>query len=44
MAGGHVHLVKFDVTASDGGSNGWNYQQAAFTKEQAELTRAAGRR
>ena len=44
MAGGHVHLVKFDVTASDGGSNGWNYQQAAFTKEQAELTRrqAAG--
>ena len=38
MAGGHVHLVKFDVTASDGGSNGWNYQQAAFTKDQAELT------
>ncbi|WP_298456718.1 SdrD B-like domain-containing protein [uncultured Cellulomonas sp.] len=44
MAGGHVHLVKFDVTASDGGSNGWNYQQAAFTRDQAELTRqqAAG--
>jgi hypothetical protein len=38
MAGGHVHLVKFDVTASDGGSNGWNYQQAAFTAEQAALT------
>ncbi|MER7443877.1 SdrD B-like domain-containing protein [Micromonospora avicenniae] len=38
MAGGHVHLVKFDVTASDGGSNGWNYQQAAFTSEQAALT------
>src|SRR3712207_4161883 len=36
MAGGHIHLVKFDVTASDGGSNGWNYQQAAFSKEQAE--------
>ena len=44
MAGGHVHLVKFDVTASDGGSNGWNYQQAAFTKDQAALTakQAAG--
>ncbi|WP_146902523.1 SdrD B-like domain-containing protein [Cellulomonas aerilata] len=38
MAGGHIHLVKFDVTASDGGSNGWNYQQAAFTKDQAALT------
>ncbi|TRW44713.1 SdrD B-like domain-containing protein [Georgenia yuyongxinii] len=37
MVGGHVHLVKFDVTASDGGSNGWNYQQAAFTREQADL-------
>ena len=44
MAGGHVHLVKFDVTASDGGSNGWNYQQAAFTQEQMEFNRkqAAG--
>ena len=44
MAGAHIHLVKFDVTASDGGSNGWNYQQAAFTQEQAELNRqqAAG--
>jgi hypothetical protein len=39
MAGGHIHLVKFDVTSSDGGSNGWNYQQAAFTREQAALTR-----
>ena len=38
MAGGHIHLVKYDVTASDGGSNGWNYQQAAFTKEQAALS------
>ncbi|MFC5379212.1 SdrD B-like domain-containing protein [Aquipuribacter nitratireducens] len=44
MAGGHVHLTKFDVTASDGGSNGWNYQQAAFTKEQADFVekQAAG--
>ncbi|MEJ5867095.1 SdrD B-like domain-containing protein [Pseudokineococcus sp. 5B2Z-1] len=44
MAGAHIHLVKFDVTASDGGSNGWNYQQAAFSADQAELVRrqAAG--
>ena len=44
MAGGHVHLVKFDVTASDSSSNGWNYEQAAFTKDQAALTakQAAG--
>jgi hypothetical protein len=37
MAGQHVHLVKFDVTASDGASNGWNYQQAAFTDEQVRF-------
>ncbi|QIN81024.1 hypothetical protein GBA65_21505 (plasmid) [Rubrobacter marinus] len=37
MVGGHIHLVKFDVLASDGASNGWNYQQAAFTKEQADF-------
>ena len=35
MVGGHIHLVNFDVLASDGSSNGWNYQQAAFTEAQA---------
>jgi manganese oxidase len=35
MYGMHVHLMGFDVLASDGGSNGWNYQQAAFTSAQA---------
>ena len=35
MVGGHIHLVNFDVLSSDGASNGWNYQQAAFTEEQA---------
>ena len=37
MVGGHIHLVKFDVLGSDGSSNGWNYQQAAFTKEQMDF-------
>jgi hypothetical protein len=36
MFGQHIHLVKFDVLASDGSSNGWNYQQAAFSREQAD--------
>ncbi|HEX2729193.1 MAG TPA: Ig-like domain repeat protein [Rubrobacteraceae bacterium] len=39
MVGGHIHLVKFDVLASDGSSNGWNYQQAAFTDEQAKFNK-----
>lgn len=37
MIGQHIHLVKFDVLGSDGSSNGWNYQEAAFTKEQADF-------
>ena len=44
MAGGHIHLVKFDVTASDGGSNGWNYQEAAFTPGAGRAHPQAGRR
>ena len=39
MVGGHIHLVKFDVLASDGASNGWNYQQAAFTKEMSDFNK-----
>ena len=37
MVGGHIHLVKFDVLGSDGSSNGWNYQEAAFSKEQMDF-------
>ncbi|HET7397577.1 MAG TPA: hypothetical protein VFJ94_03550 [Intrasporangium sp.] len=33
----HIHLVKFDVLGSDGSTNGWNYNQAAFTKDQADF-------
>lgn len=29
--GMHVHLVKFDVIAGDGGSSGWNYISGAMT-------------
>jgi hypothetical protein len=39
MFGEHIHLVKFDVLGSDGSSNGWNYQQAAFSREQMEFNR-----
>ncbi len=34
MVGQHIHLVKFDVLSSDGSSNGWNYQEAAFSQDQ----------
>ncbi len=40
MFGQHIHLVKFDVLASDGASNGWNYQQAAFSRVQADFNAA----
>ena len=28
--GQHIHLVKFDVTSSDGSGNGWNYEDGTF--------------
>ncbi|MFP5335167.1 MAG: SdrD B-like domain-containing protein, partial [Actinomycetes bacterium] len=40
MVGEHIHLVKFDVLGSDGSSNGWNYQQAAFSQLQREFNDA----
>ena len=33
ITGQHIHLVKFDVTASDGAGNGWNYESGAFAPE-----------
>ncbi|MDQ4085204.1 MAG: hypothetical protein M3165_05245, partial [Actinomycetota bacterium] len=39
MVGEHIHLVKFDVLGSDGASNGWNYQQAAFSKTQSDFNK-----
>ncbi|WP_373048085.1 copper oxidase [Vulgatibacter sp.] len=32
--GQHIHLVKFDLTASDGSANGWNYEDATFAAEE----------
>jgi len=34
--GQHIHLVKFDVTASDGSGNGWNYEDGTFSKDAVE--------
>jgi hypothetical protein len=31
VVGQHIHLVKFDVTASDGAGNGWNYEEGVFS-------------
>lgn len=32
--GQHIHLVKFDVTSSDGSGNGFNYENGAFSPEE----------
>ena len=32
--GQHIHLVKFDVTSSDGAANGFNYENGAFSPEE----------
>lgn len=44
--GQHIHLVKFDVTASDGAANGWNYEDgtlaAAAVNEIIDAANAAG--
>jgi manganese oxidase len=34
IIGQHIHLVKFDVTSSDGASNGWNYEDGTFSPEE----------
>ncbi|MBP0444554.1 hypothetical protein J8J14_07140 [Roseomonas sp. SSH11] len=30
IVGQHIHLVKFDVTSSDGSGNGWNYEDGTM--------------
>ncbi len=32
----HIHLVKFDVLASDGGGNGWNYEDGTMASEEIQ--------
>jgi hypothetical protein len=34
IMGQHIHLVKFDVTSSDGAGNGWNYEDGTFAVEE----------
>ena len=42
--GQHIHLVKFDVTSSDGSGNGWNYEDGTFAPDELkERIHAANR-
>lgn len=34
IIGQHIHLVKFDVTSSDGSGNGFNYEDGTFSYEE----------
>ncbi|KFE64245.1 copper oxidase [Hyalangium minutum] len=39
--GQHIHLVKFDVTSSDGSVNGWNYEDGTFAAQEVQMRIAA---
>jgi hypothetical protein len=41
ILGQHIHLVKFDVTASDGAANGFNYEDGSFSPEEVRERIAA---
>ena len=34
IIGQHIHLVKFDVTSSDGSENGWNYEDGTYSPDE----------
>ena len=36
ILGQHIHLVKFDVTASDGAANGFNYEDGTFSPNEVQ--------
>ncbi len=36
ILGQHIHLVKFDVTSSDGAANGWNYEDGTFAPDEVQ--------
>ncbi|VDS09472.1 hypothetical protein PARHAE_02675 [Paracoccus haematequi] len=42
--GQHIHLVKFDVTSSDGSGNGWNYEDGTFAADELMARRCAALR
>ncbi|MFQ5482013.1 MAG: copper oxidase, partial [Nitrospinaceae bacterium] len=41
IIGQHIHLVKFDVTSSDGSGNGWNYEDGTYARQTIEERIAA---
>ncbi|HYC90764.1 MAG TPA: hypothetical protein VEO54_16220 [Thermoanaerobaculia bacterium] len=38
VIGQHIHLVKFDVTSSDGAGNGYNYEDGTFSPDEVRET------
>ncbi|HEY0728758.1 MAG TPA: hypothetical protein VGD38_11850, partial [Pyrinomonadaceae bacterium] len=36
ILGQHIHLVKFDVTSSDGAGNGFNYEDGTFSPDEVQ--------
>ncbi len=36
VIGQHIHLVKFDVTSSDGSANGFNYEDGTFSPDEVK--------
>jgi plastocyanin len=38
IIGQHIHLVKFDVTSSDGAGNGYNYEDGTFSPDEVRET------
>lgn len=41
VLGQHIHLVKFDVTSSDGSGNGWNYEDGTLAADEVRERIAA---
>ena len=41
IVGQHIHLVKFDVTSSDGAANGFNYQDGSYGPDEVTSRIAA---
>ncbi len=41
IIGQHIHLVKFDVTSSDGAANGYNYEDGTYSPQEVQEMVAA---
>ncbi|HKQ51568.1 MAG TPA: hypothetical protein VJT74_04310 [Pyrinomonadaceae bacterium] len=41
VIGQHIHLVKFDVTSSDGAANGFNYEDGTYSPQEVQEMVAA---